>query len=43
MNHWSTITYELQANEDNYDGLLQTEPVKLAGMPHEVYFRRDGR
>ncbi len=43
VNHWSTITFELQANDDNYDGFLQTEPVKLAGMPHEIYFRRDGR
>jgi hypothetical protein len=42
VNHWSTLTFELVANEDNYDGVLQTEAVKLANMPHEVYFRRDG-
>ncbi len=42
VNHWSTLTFELRANDDNYDGLLQTEAVKLANMPHEVYFRRDG-
>ncbi len=42
-NHWSTLTFELRANDDNYDGILQTEAVKLANMPHEVYFRRDGR
>ena len=42
-NHWFTLTFEMRANDDNYDGILQTEPVKLVGMPHEVYFRRDGR
>ena len=42
-NHWSTLTFEMRANDDNYDGILQTEAVKLVGMPHEVYFRRDGR
>jgi hypothetical protein len=42
-NHWFTLTFEMRANEDNYDGILQTEAVKLLGMPHEVYFRRDGR
>ena len=43
VNHWSTLTFELRANDDNYEGVLQTEAVKLANMPHEVYFRRDGR
>jgi hypothetical protein len=42
-NHWFTLTFEMRANDDNYDGILQTEAVKLVGMPHEVYFRRDGR
>ncbi len=42
VNHWSTLTFELRANDDNYEGLLQTEAVKLANMPHEVYFRRAG-
>ena len=42
-NHWSTLTFELKANDDDYDGVLQTEPMKLVGMPHEVYFVRDGR
>jgi hypothetical protein len=42
-NHWFTLTFELRANDDNYEGILQTEAVKLLGMPHEVYFRRDGR
>jgi len=42
-NHWFTLTFELRANDDNYDGILQTEPAKLLGMPHEIYFRRDGR
>ncbi len=43
VNHWSTLTLELRANDDSYEGVLQTEAVKLANMPHEVYFRRDGR
>jgi hypothetical protein len=43
VNHWSTLTFEMQANEDNYDGILQTEAVKLAGMPHEMYFSRENR
>ena len=42
-NHWFTLTFELRANDENYDGILQTEAVKLVGMPHEIYFRRDGR
>ena len=42
-NHWFTLTFELRANDDNYDGILQSEPAKLLGMPHEIYFRRDGR
>jgi hypothetical protein len=42
VNHWSTLTFEMQANDDNYEGILQTEAVKLAGMPHEMYFSRDG-
>ena len=42
-NHWFTITFELRANDDNYDGILQTEPVKLVGMPHEMSFLREGR
>ncbi len=42
-NHWSTLTFEMRANDDNYDGLLETEAVKLSGMPHEIYFLRDGR
>jgi hypothetical protein len=42
-NHWSFMTMELRANLDDYVGLLQTEPVALAGMPHAMLFRRDAR
>ncbi len=42
-NHWFSLTFELRANEDDYDGFLVTEPVKLLGMPQEVFFRRDVR
>ena len=42
-NHWFSLTFELRANEDDYDGFLVTEPVRLLGMPQEVFFRRDVR
>jgi hypothetical protein len=41
--HWSTLTLELKANDDDYEGFLQTYPVKLPGMPHEVTYRREAR
>jgi hypothetical protein len=42
-NHWFSLTFELRANEDDYDGFLLTEPVRLLGMPQEVLFRREIR
>lgn len=42
-NHWSTMSMELRANYADYDGTLQTTPVRLAGLPMEVIFRRDAR
>jgi hypothetical protein len=40
-NHWCTLSFELRANEDEYEGYLQTDAVRLLGMPQQVYFRRD--
>ncbi len=42
-NHWITLSAELRANSDDYQGWLQTAPVPLLGMPHEVIHRRDAR
>ncbi len=41
--HWSTLTLELRANEADYDGLLQTDPVPMPPMPLEMVFRREAR
>jgi len=40
-NHWTTVSFELKANEEDYDGYLQTDPVMLLGLPQEVFYRRD--
>jgi len=40
-NHWTTLSFELKANEDDYDGYLQTDPVMLLGLPQEVFYRRE--
>ena len=42
-NHWITLSAELRSNYDDYLGWLQTAPVPLLGMPHEVIHRRDAR
>ncbi len=42
-NHWATFALELRANEEDYDGYLQTIPVMLRGMPLELIYRRDAR
>ena len=42
-NHWCTLLFELRANDDDYDGFLQTDPVKLLGRPQQVYYRREAR
>ena len=36
-NHWSTLTLEMRANDDDYDGSLQTDPVKLWGCRIECF------
>ena len=41
--HWSTLTLEMRANDEDYDGFLQTDPVPLVGMPIEMVYRRDAR
>ena len=41
--HWSTVTLDMRANEEDYDGFLQTEPCMLPGMPLQVVYRRDSR
>ena len=32
------LTFELRANDDDYDGYLQTDPVSLLGMPQRGLF-----
>jgi hypothetical protein len=42
-NHWATISLELRANTEDYEGFLQSMPVRLQGMAHELVFRRESR
>ncbi|WP_422931061.1 hypothetical protein [Singulisphaera sp. PoT] len=52
-NHWSTLSLEMRANYDDYEGFLRTSPVRLLGMPREggtaldapqeVVYTRDAR
>ena len=42
-NHWSTLILEMRANDEDYDGFLQSDPVPLMGMPIDMVFRRDAR
>lgn len=41
--HWSTLTLDMRANDEDYDGFLQTDPVSLLDMPIDMVFRRDAR
>lgn len=41
--HWSTITLEVRANYDDYEGNLQSFPVGLPGMPQEMIYARESR
>ena len=41
--HWSTLTLDMRANEADYDGFLQTDPVDLPPMPLNMVFRREAR
>jgi hypothetical protein len=40
-NHWATLTLEMRANDEDYEGFLQTDAVMLPGMPLQVVYRRD--
>jgi hypothetical protein len=42
-NHWCTLLFELRANDDDYDGFLKSDPVRMLGRPQEVYYRREAR
>jgi hypothetical protein len=42
-NHWSTLTLDLRANDEDYDGFLQSDPARLLGMPIDMVFRREAR
>ena len=42
-NHWCTLLFELRANDDDYDGFLKTDLIRLLGRPQEVYYRREAR
>jgi len=42
-NHWSTLSLELRANQADYDGLLQSAPVPLLGMPQAMTYGRAAR
>ena len=41
--HWSTLILDMRANDADYDGFLQTDPVPLEPMPLEMVFRREAR
>src|SRR5262249_37084449 len=42
-NHWSTLTLDVRANDEDYDGFLQSDPARLLGMPIDMVFRREAR
>jgi hypothetical protein len=42
-NHWSRFTLEMRANEEDFEGYLQSDAVKLLGMPVEVAYRTEAR
>ena len=42
-NHWCTLLFELRANDDDYDGFLKSDLIRLLGRPQEIYFRREAR
>lgn len=42
-NHWSTLTVDMRANDEDYDGFLQSDPVPLLDMPIDLVYRRDAR
>jgi hypothetical protein len=32
-NHWCTLLFELRANDDDYDGFLKSDLIRLLGRP----------
>ena len=42
-NHWVTLIFELRANDDDYDGFLQTDPVRMLVGSQQVSYRREAR
>ncbi len=42
-NHWTTLLFEMRANDDDYDGYLKSEPVLMMGRSQEVSYRREAR
>ena len=42
-NHWATLLFEMRSNDDDYDGFLQSDPVKLLAGSQQVYYRREAR
>ncbi|MDR3618036.1 MAG: hypothetical protein P4L85_01710 [Paludisphaera borealis] len=42
-NQWCSLSLDLQANDDDYEGSLQSLPVPLVGMPHEMIYAREAR
>ena len=42
-NQWNGLSLDLQANEGNYDGVLQSLPVPLVGPPYEMIYGREAR
>ncbi len=42
-NHWNSLTVELRANDDDFEGALQSLPVPLTGMPQEMIYAREAR
>jgi hypothetical protein len=42
-NHWASLLFELRANDDDYDGFLRSDPVRMMGRPQEVVYSREAR
>lgn len=42
-NHWSTLGLEVRSNYNDFAGTLETAPVPLIGLPHEIVYRREAR
>jgi hypothetical protein len=41
--HWATLSMELRANDEDYEGYIQSDAVMMPSMPHEMVFRREAR